>query len=480
VKTFTADELAAFRRPFELGWRREVVLRGTVTSSGKKIGDVYYFSADKKTKLRSYVEMGLFLKRSSSGLAPENFTFARQPIYRPPQEIVRHAMQRGGGQHLLHPSQIIDSAPFTPAAAQEAPPTEPQPPSAQTSPLQRSARNSTASESEEQFTTSIAEGRAKRKRVAPSRFEDEDYSESPLKKKGHRERGPSGGANGVAEGGASGSASGMALKPSSGASANKALPSGPKPQLSLQEKRRQLQHQLLQQVHEQTMKKAALETQQRAATAAALMPNGGESASSPPETQEKEEKEAKSDAKSVPSVSARKSIGAQRSKTEAKTETPLTPKVEDESDKTTDKPTDETPTESAGKAAEKEEKPAEVKASDAVSGAPCSMHCPGRRGMLPNLMCSRCFCLYHLDCVPGGVFLEEPRVFVCPVSAAIVVLLFPFSDFRFLRIVSNRKTRRKSCKTAIVSRTATPETTRNSFLRFSCLRRRFSSNRSRS
>jgi hypothetical protein len=164
-----------------------------VTSSGKKIGDVYYFSADKKTKLRSYVEMGLFLKRSSSGLAPENFTFARQPIYHPPQEIVRHAMQRGGGQHLLHPSQIIDSAPFTPAVVQEAPLTEPQPPSAQTSPLQRSARNSTASESEEQFSTSIAEGRAKRKRVAPTRFEDEDYSESPLKKKGHRERGPSGG-----------------------------------------------------------------------------------------------------------------------------------------------------------------------------------------------------------------------------------------------------------------------------------------------
>jgi hypothetical protein len=54
--------------------------------------------------------------------------------------------------------------------------------------------------------------------------------------------------------------------------------------------------------------------------------------------------------------------------------------------------------------------------SEAQSGAPCSMHCPGRRGMLPNLMCSRCFCLYHLDCVPGGVFLEEPRVFVCPVS----------------------------------------------------------------
>ena len=60
VKTFTAEELALFRKPFEIGWKREVVLRGTVTSSGKKIGDVYYFSPDKKTKLRSYVEMGLY------------------------------------------------------------------------------------------------------------------------------------------------------------------------------------------------------------------------------------------------------------------------------------------------------------------------------------------------------------------------------------------------------------------------------------
>ena len=62
VKTFTAEELALFRKPFEVGWKREVVLRGTVTSSGKKIGDVYYFSPDKKTKLRSYVEMGLYCK----------------------------------------------------------------------------------------------------------------------------------------------------------------------------------------------------------------------------------------------------------------------------------------------------------------------------------------------------------------------------------------------------------------------------------
>lgn len=62
VKQFTSAELEAFRKPFDMGWRRELVLRGTVTSSGKKIGDVYYFSPDKSVKLRSYVEMGSYCK----------------------------------------------------------------------------------------------------------------------------------------------------------------------------------------------------------------------------------------------------------------------------------------------------------------------------------------------------------------------------------------------------------------------------------
>ena len=96
VKQYTDQELEVFKRPFLKGWRREVVLRGTVNNAGKKIGDVYYYSPDKKTKLRSYVEMGLFLRKNPKcGLEPENFTFARQPVYKPPEEIVRHAMTRG-------------------------------------------------------------------------------------------------------------------------------------------------------------------------------------------------------------------------------------------------------------------------------------------------------------------------------------------------------------------------------------------------
>lgn len=62
VKQFTSSELEAFKKPFDMGWRRELVLRGTVTSTGKKIGDVYYFSPDKNVKLRSYVEMGSYCK----------------------------------------------------------------------------------------------------------------------------------------------------------------------------------------------------------------------------------------------------------------------------------------------------------------------------------------------------------------------------------------------------------------------------------
>ena len=63
VKQFSAEELTAFRKPFELGWTREVVLRAGVSSSGKKVGDVYYFSPDKRHKLRSYVNMQDYLRR---------------------------------------------------------------------------------------------------------------------------------------------------------------------------------------------------------------------------------------------------------------------------------------------------------------------------------------------------------------------------------------------------------------------------------
>lgn len=60
VKPFSDEEMILFSKPFEMGWKRELVLRGTVSNSGKKIGDVYYFFPEKKVKLRSQVEMNLY------------------------------------------------------------------------------------------------------------------------------------------------------------------------------------------------------------------------------------------------------------------------------------------------------------------------------------------------------------------------------------------------------------------------------------
>ena len=47
---------------------------------------------------------------------------------------------------------------------------------------------------------------------------------------------------------------------------------------------------------------------------------------------------------------------------------------------------------------------------------PCSAHCPRKRNQLPNLMCSKCFCFFHIGCVPDGEWLENPNRFICPVS----------------------------------------------------------------
>lgn len=191
VKQYSDQELEAFKGPFLKGWRREVVLRGTVTNSGKKIGDVYYYSPDKKTKLRSYVEMGLFLKKNSGcGLEPENFTFARQPVYKPPEEIVRHAMTRGSNQPVDH---FATSPPATAVSAPVPAATAPVPVPAATPKPQVVTRRSQSNASSADLATPETpdppsllqqEGRSKRKRVAPTRFEDEEYLDnSPFKKK---------------------------------------------------------------------------------------------------------------------------------------------------------------------------------------------------------------------------------------------------------------------------------------------------------
>lgn len=123
-------------------------------------------------------------KNSQCGLEPENFTFARQPIYEPPAEIVRPAQPRGHNQ-----PPDVDSPVVSHAAPEVLPPVA----------ISFAAPNEVSSRREKERSTvtpvtsaaapvddgsSLVEGRAKRKRVAPTRFEDEDFAEqSPIKKK---------------------------------------------------------------------------------------------------------------------------------------------------------------------------------------------------------------------------------------------------------------------------------------------------------
>ena len=123
----------------------------------------------------------LVKKNTQCGLEPENFTFARQPIYEPPAEIVRPAQTRGSNQPAEPDSSLTVSTPTaTPVAITFATPTE------VTNRRERDRSNVTSAGSTTPVDdgSTLVEGRAKRKRVAPTRFEDEDFAEaSPVKKK---------------------------------------------------------------------------------------------------------------------------------------------------------------------------------------------------------------------------------------------------------------------------------------------------------
>lgn len=57
--------------------------------------------------------------------------------------------------------------------------------------------------------------------------------------------------------------------------------------------------------------------------------------------------------------------------------------------------------------------------------APCSIMCFGKKGIIPTLLCDRCLCLYHPECVPAGIFLDNSHSFVCPVSSILFLDILP-------------------------------------------------------
>ncbi|XP_054265236.1 uncharacterized protein LOC128988068 isoform X5 [Macrosteles quadrilineatus] len=78
-----------FLKPFDYGWKRELVFRSTSDSATKKQGDVYYYTPKGK-KLRSLREIGEHL--IGTDLSIDNFTFWKDALgCDPEKEIIRDA-----------------------------------------------------------------------------------------------------------------------------------------------------------------------------------------------------------------------------------------------------------------------------------------------------------------------------------------------------------------------------------------------------
>ncbi|RWS10878.1 ras-related protein Rab-1A-like protein [Dinothrombium tinctorium] len=377
VKHFTPSELEAFKKPFEMGWRREVVLRGTVTNSGKKIGDVYYFSPDKKVKLRSYVEMGLYLKKHQNcDLEPENFTFARQPIYKAPEEIVRYAMQRGGS-HGGYVASLVDSSVV--------------PGNANAPSMIHTSSHSSARSSARSVTSANSDSGNEDKPLGPLTPAQEGrfHSKTPHIK--------------VTLANKSSLLAHPSIIPRKGQSHGQTI---------LQMQPQPSQHlvvtgmQQLSNLHHEH-RQAALQKHnliQQTLAQQSQTSNEQQSVSNSNDTQHN------SQHLSVQPVSARKSIsGSSASKVpvlriKMANFKPIKPKPseQDEFQVAADtngniEPDIIPPQQATGQ-----------------NTAPCSIMCNGRRGVLPNLLCSRCLCLFHPECVPTGIYLREPHQFVCP------------------------------------------------------------------
>lgn len=175
--------------------------------------------------------------------------------------------------------------------------------------------------------------------------------------------------------------------------------------MSAQERRRTLQQQLYQQIHEEQIKKEKLEEKQQ-------MSNGNKKG-------DEQQQQHQSNLVSPLKMKISKPKNNKKSSEEKNNSTVDTVMVDIH--------------EASHEVEQSNDKPNESYRQ------PCSAFCPGRRNMLPNLLCSRCFCLFHLECVSDGIFLEEPKnLFICPVSSN--TRFVSFTDL-FFRAVSPVKTK---------------------------------------
>lgn len=112
---FSAEKLQMLRAVLDAGWKREVVMRSR-RSSGRKTGDVYYYSPDGK-KFRTSKQVEKYLIESNSPFTIANFTHAKIRVSgNPEQEVVRTAYEESPLAGLRSQVNSKDKAP-SPAKA---------------------------------------------------------------------------------------------------------------------------------------------------------------------------------------------------------------------------------------------------------------------------------------------------------------------------------------------------------------------------
>lgn len=95
-----------FKRPFELGWRREVVYRAQLSEEKRRSsdkGEVYYYTPNGR-KLRTKTDIIMHLH---DGLVLSDFTFAKEAVgMGPNEEIIRSAKPKP--QNTRRPTNFLD------------------------------------------------------------------------------------------------------------------------------------------------------------------------------------------------------------------------------------------------------------------------------------------------------------------------------------------------------------------------------------
>lgn len=219
-------------------------------------------------------------------------------------------------------------------------------------------------------------GRGKRKRVLPSRYEDKEIDLIPIKKIKHNN------STNLHSNQQRDSFSNNNYSQSSQTSKSSSVSTS---KMSMQERRRVLQKQLLQQVGEEVMRQEEKERELAAN-------NSNQSTSVPSKDQSLKMKIIKQNGsrKVDNQVTNNEILNFETNKSNHQNNNV------DNDDLNIDK-----------------QNPANDQ-SEQNFRQPCSTYCPRRPNMVPNLLCARCLCLFHLKCVPDGVFLKDSKVFICP------------------------------------------------------------------